>query len=206
MYREDAEAPVQPVIMVEGESISLGPIRRDLVPLYHRWFNDLATLRTLVDLLPMPLTFEQEERWFVEQERPVEDRAIFTIYERPSLRPIGNTGLRAVDLRNGTAEFGIAIGAVDARGRGHGTEATRLILDYAFTALGLRNVMLRVAGFNLAGRHAYERAGFHEIGRRRKCAWMAGKLWDVIYMDAIAPEFESPVLSRILVPDQPRPG
>ncbi len=36
-------------------------------------------------------------------------------------------------------------------GRGYGTETTRLMLDYAFTALGLHNVMLTVFVFNAAG-------------------------------------------------------
>ena len=96
------------------------------------------------------------------------------------------------------------IGDPDARGRGFGTETARLMLDYAFTALGLHSLMLRVFEFNLAGRRAYEKAGFREIGRRRQCHFMGGRLWDTIYMDCLASEFTSPVLSQILVPDRPR--
>ena len=46
---------------------------------------------------------------------------------------------------------------------------------------------------NLAGIKAYERAGFKEIGRRRECRMMGGKLWDEIYMDCLSSEFERPV-------------
>jgi hypothetical protein len=46
---------------------------------------------------------------------------------------------------------------------------------------------------NLAGIRAYEKAGFKEIGHRRKCRMMGGKLWDEIYMDCLSSEFESPV-------------
>ena len=64
--------------------------------------------------------------------------------------------------------------------------------------------MLTMTEFNLAGRRAYERAGFKEFGRRRQCRWMNGRLWDDVYMDCLATEFESPVLSRVFVPDQAR--
>ena len=50
------------------------------------------------------------------------------------------------------------------------------MLDYAFTALGLHSVMLIVDEFNLAGRRAYEKAGFREFGRRRQCHWIGGRL------------------------------
>jgi RimJ/RimL family protein N-acetyltransferase len=125
----------------------------------------------------------------------------FTIYERSTWRPIGNTGLRDVDHRNGTATFGILVGETNARGRGYGTEITRLMLDYAFTALGLHNVLLTVASFNLAGQCAYRKAGFKEIGRRRQCRWLSGKLWDDIYMDCVTSDFESSVLSAVFTAD-----
>jgi RimJ/RimL family protein N-acetyltransferase len=64
--------------------------------------------------------------------------------------------------------------------------------------------MLTVYEYNLAGLRAYQKAGFREFGRRRQSHWMGGQLWDVIYMDCLATEFESPVLGTILVPDTPR--
>ena len=44
---------------------------------------------------------------------------------------------------------------------------------------------------NRVGIRAYEKAGFNELGRRRQCRWMGGKLWDEIYMDCLSTEFES---------------
>ena len=44
-------------------------------------------------------------------------------------------------------------------------------------------------------------AGFKEIGRRRECRMMGGKLWDEVHMDCISSEFESPVLRQIYAPD-----
>ena len=184
----------QPILNIEGELVALGPLRRDLLPLYQRWINNLGTTRTL-DLPPHPTTMEKEQDWYDQQSR-TEDNVPFTIYERKTLRPIGNTGLDGVDHRNRSATFGILIGEPECRGKGYGTETTRLMLDYAFTALGLHNVMLVVFEFNFAGIRAYQKAGFKEFGRRRECRLMGGKLWDEIQMDCLSSEFEGTVLRR----------
>lgn len=48
---------------------------------------------------------------------------------------------------------------------------------------------------NLTGIKAYQKAGFNEIGRRRECRMMGGKLWDEVHMDCLSSEFERPVTS-----------
>jgi len=190
-----------PIINITGDKVALGPLRRDLLPLYERWINDFSTLLTL-GLPPTAMTMEQETAWY-DRAATSEQGMTFTIYERATGRPIGTTGLHDIDYRHRKAAFGIMIGEADCRGKGYGTETTRLILDYAFTALGLHNVMLTVFEYNLAGRRAYEKAGFREFGRRRQCRRMGGRLWDEVYMDCLATEFTSPLLGRIFVPDQP---
>jgi RimJ/RimL family protein N-acetyltransferase len=190
---------------IAGRVVSLGPLRRDLVPLYQRWINDFGTQSTLGGP-PVPRTVEQElERY--RQLTAAEDSAQFTIYERATDRPIGITELQEIDRRNRTATFVIFIGEADARGRGYGTEATRLVLDYAFTTLGLHNVILTVVAFNAAAIRAYERAGFRASGRRRECRLVGGRRWDDIYMECLASEFVGPMVGgAAFAPNMPRGG
>ena len=190
--------PEQPVVNVVGERVALGPLRRDLLPAYQRWSNDLAAADRLGSL-PQPVTLEGQTAWY-DQEA---SRITFTIYERAAWRAIGGCSLNEVDHRQGTANLVILIGEADARGQGYGTEAVRLLLDVAFTALGLHSVMLGVWEFNRAGRRAYQKAGFRECGRRRQARVMGGRRWDEIFMDCLATEFTSPVLGRVFVPDEP---
>jgi diamine N-acetyltransferase len=198
----DAETrPASPIVNIVGEQIALGPIRRDLLPVYQRWLNDFTARRNL-GAAPGPMTLEAETAWYDGVTSAGE--TVFTIYERATWRPIGNCGLLDVNHRNRTAEFGLLIGEVDARGKGYGTEATRLMLDYAFTALGIHNLMLRVFAYNLAGIRTYQKAGFREFGRRREAVWMGGRLWDTVYMECLATEFTSPVLADIFAPDAAR--
>jgi RimJ/RimL family protein N-acetyltransferase len=196
---DNTESP--PIINVVGDRVALGPVRRDLLATYYRWINDFTATRNLL-VAARPMSLEQETTWF-EHVASDEKNPSFTIYDRQTWQPIGNTGLD-VDHTNRSAVFGILIGEISFRGRGYGTETTRLMLDYAFTGLGLNNVMLTVFEYNLAGRRAYEKAGFREFGRRRQSRQMGGRLWDEIYMDCIAADFTGTVLNTIFAPDEPR--
>ncbi len=189
-----------PILNIEGESVALGPLRREHIPLYLRWINDFGTTRML-GVSPRPMTVEQETAWY---ERAAVEAHAFTIYERSTWRPIGNCALHDLDLPNRRTMVGIMIGEPDARGRGYGTEAMRLLLDYAFTALGLHSVMLLVYEYNRPARRSYEKAGFREIGRRREGRWFNGRFWDEISMDILASEFESPVLRAVFDPYEER--
>ncbi|MGH2387879.1 MAG: GNAT family N-acetyltransferase [Chloroflexota bacterium] len=192
----------RPVVNIVGELVALGPQRKDLLPVYQRWINDFQTVRHLGSY-PRPLTFEQEEAWLVDAGKAANEIG-FTIYEKATWWPIGNTSLMTINYRNRTAVFGILIGEPDMRGRGYGTETARLTLDYAFTALGLHSVSLLVSAGNLAGRRAYAKAGFREFGRQRQCTWVGGAFQDTIHMDCLASEFTSPVPAEILAPDRPK--
>ena len=194
----------QPIINFAGEKVALGPYRRDLLPLYQRWMNDFEVTRSLA-VGWRPLTWEAEEAWY-EGASKNEREVGFTIYERATGRPIGNTGLHNVDHFHRTAGFGIVIGEKDCWGKGYGTEATTLVLDYAFTALGLHSVMLSVYGFNERGIRAYTRAGFRLIGRWREAHRQGGRAHDVVLMDCLASEFQSPVLHRLLAPPPGSPA
>lgn len=187
-----------PVLTITGERVGLGPLHRGLVPLHQRWFNDLVVMRTFRFLLT-PVTREAREAWFERFGRG-DDRTVvdLSVYERATLRPVGLTSLEDIDYQHGTARFVLLIGERDCWGKGYGTEATRLMLDYAFTALGLHNVLLTVISDNGRGIGAYTRAGFKVIGARREALRLAGRRYDQIYMDCLAGEFDSPVLRDLL--------
>lgn len=190
------EHVTQPIINILGEKVALGPMHRDLLPLYFKWINDFEVTRTLF-LRFGPTTMEAEEAWFERVSKDV-GQVQFTMYERDTLRPIGTAGLTQIEHKHRTAEFGILIGEKDCWNKGYGTETAMLLLDYGFNGLGLHNIMLRAASFNERGLSAYTRAGFREIGRRREVMWVSGRHYDVVYMDCLSSEFESPVMRQYL--------
>ena len=78
------------------------------------------------------------------------------------------------------------------------------MLDWAFTVMGLHNVLLVTFSWNLAAIRAYTKAGFREVGRRRGAAVTLGRRYDQVLMDAVAEEFTDSVLTRQAPPAGPR--
>ncbi|MDQ4044305.1 MAG: GNAT family N-acetyltransferase [Chloroflexota bacterium] len=185
------------IVIVQGQLVGLGPLRRDLSPVYQRWVNDVRVHRTLA-LPGLPISLEAEMDWL---DGALKSRdAIFTIYELATMRPIGNTGLHAIDHADGTAEFGIVIGEPDVWGKGYGTESTRLLLGYGFDVLGLHHIRLEVYANNERAWRAYERAGFRRAGVLRQAKRIGRERFDVILMDVLADQFPHSHLHEMMHP------
>jgi len=184
----------KPDFIVAGERVALGPLRLDLASTYARWMNELEVRRGL-DFLGIA-TRESQEKWVsdnLESGAKDEPEAVeFTVYDRTDDAAVGTAGLFHINHAQRRATFGAFIG--ERRGQGLGTEATRLVLDFGFHVLHLRNVMLETVDWNLAGMSAYEHAGFRRIGVRRGAAMSRGRRTDVVLMDAIPEEFGESLL------------
>jgi RimJ/RimL family protein N-acetyltransferase len=175
-----------PVTNLTGRKVSLGPLRREWLPHYQHWLNDFEMIK-LVDRRFQPHSAEWITTWYERHASGRSDALVFTIIENDGVRPVGNIALQDIDYRNRTAEMGIYIGEVASRGRGYGSEATSLLINFAFRVLGLQNIMLRVYEYNEPAIRVYEKAGFREFGRRHQAQFMDGRFWDVILMECIAP-------------------
>jgi diamine N-acetyltransferase len=192
-----ASAPTEPIVNIRGERVALGPLHRGLLPRIERWDNEFQTVDLGGDD-PRPRSAESiAAMWEPLLRGEREDWIGFAIYALPDLRPIGIANIRDFSNPHGTAEFGITIGDASDRGQGFGTEATRLLLDYAFTVLGVHNIWLDTPAYNAGAIRAYEKAGFREIGRRRGARTLAGTRYDVVLMDCLADEFIPPAM-RVL--------
>ena len=190
----EAVAGVEPAMLVEGGRVALGPLRRELAPLYARWVNQLDARFNLLRL--GVATPESEAAWVEETTRAgaeQEPTAVgFTLYDRRDLKPIGSAMLFRVSHAHGSAMLGLGLG--ERRGQGLGTEATRLILDWAFTVLGLEYVSLEALPSNTPAIRAYERAGFRRIGTRRSAVMSGGQRHDVVLMEAVKADFSGAAL------------
>jgi len=169
-----------------GEKLYLSPVSSDEAEKYARWLNDLEMSLNLTTA-PRIISLELEKDFLAQAQK---EGYNFAIVRREDDELIGNCGLLNTDLVQRTSELGIFIGEKKYRGQGYGTEAIRLLLDYAFNLLNLHSLYLRYRSFNLGGRKCYEKVGFREIGRRRECVLISGAYYDEVYMDILAGEFE----------------
>lgn len=161
---------------------------RSDVPTFVRWFNDADVIRNLA--MRAPMSEAAEAQWF--------DRMLaaqgttdyhFVICLLDDGRPIGTVGLHGLDLVNGNAEFGIAIGEKGEWGKGYGTDATRAICDFGFGQLRLERIGLFYYDGNDRGRRAYEKAGFIHEGTMRRAHFVDGEHRDVHFMSILREEW-----------------
>jgi RimJ/RimL family protein N-acetyltransferase len=190
-HLSDETPPKPPVINVRGSKVGLGPYLKEHIEIWLSFANDPE--QTIYGDGTYTLPSRERELEFYEKLVKDETRVAFTIYELEMLSMIGNVGLRHIDHRHGTATLGIGIGRKEYWGKGYGTEAAQLILEYGFRFLNLHNIDLDTAGFNTRAFRSYQKIGFKEIGRRRDVILMDGKRYDEIRMDMLPSEFEPPI-------------
>ncbi|HOX31447.1 MAG TPA: GNAT family protein [Spirochaetales bacterium] len=174
---------------IRGTRLYLSPISLEDAETYTQWLNDLETTRYLT-LASAQLTLQGER----EHLPAISSGHTYAIVEKEQDRLIGNCGLMDLEATNRTAEVGIFIGAPEARGKGYGSEALRLLCDYAFNVLNLRSLVLRTYDYNERAIASYRKVGFKEIGRRRQAHFYAGAYHDLVYMDLLAEELGPSVL------------
>ena len=166
---------------LEGEKVYLSPINVDDYPIYTKWVNNPNINKYLTIQNKLISLFNEREIL----EGLSKEEFVFAIVKCDNDELIGNVGLQNIDYKNGNAELGIFIGEEDNLSKGYGSEAIKLLLNYAFNNLRLHNIMLTVYADNLRAIKAYTKCGFKEFGRRRETLFRDGHYIDVIYMEIV---------------------
>ena len=179
-----------------GKKLYLSPMSMDDVEKYTEWLNNFDI--SIFLLTSTQIISPEGEKKFIE-ESIKNNSVVFDIVDMETDKLIGNCGLMDIDHINRKAGFGIFIGDKTYQNKGYGTEAIRLILDYAFNLLNLHNIWLFVYSFNKRAIKCYEKVGFKLAGRRRESKLVSGKYYDEIYMDILDSEFESPYIKQKMI-------
>lgn len=129
-----------------------------------------------------PFTVPGHLNWIKTRIEPG-DVVQFMICEKNTKRAVGSVYFRDIDRQRSQAEYGIFIGEDDAVGKGYGTCAARLALDYAFKELKLKYIFLRVFEDNIGARKSYEKAGFRIIEGKWENIVINGSMRKMLFMD-----------------------
>ena len=182
-----------------GAKCYLSPLAPEDAEAQARWENDLAVAIPLGDEAYLVTALDKVQEQIGGAIR--EQAHVFSIVDLATAQSIGRCMLFAVDQVNRSAMLGMLIGEREFQGRGYGQDATRLLLEYAFNLLNLNSVMLGTFAFNKRAIACYSKVGFREIGRRRQARLIAGRKYDVIFMDMLAEEFAGNHVASFLPPE-----
>jgi len=165
--------------MLVGKTITLSALQDGDKYILFRWINDPALMKWNAPFRPVSL--DEHLSWF-SQVRADKSKALFGIRRIANGQLIGLIQLVDIHPVHRSAELRIKICVPDCRGKGYGSEALRLLLDFARGTLNLRRVKAEVVASNAAALRTFERIGFQEEGRQREAAFMNGQWQDLVIM------------------------
>jgi RimJ/RimL family protein N-acetyltransferase len=180
MIRADAFRD-QPVLT--GESVRLEPLSTAALDDYLPALTDPEVTRltgTHAGFHPAAI------RIWLETRQQQHDRADWAVLRKADGAFLGEAVLNDFEPDNACANYRIWLAGPAVFGRGYGTEATRLVLDYALGTVGLHRVSLGVYDFNPRAKRVYEKCGFIPEGRRRDALCWDGEWHDEILMSVLA--------------------
>jgi RimJ/RimL family protein N-acetyltransferase len=190
MDDHDPALPTNPVI--SGRLVWLRPFEARDRDVYVRWRSDATAMRTAGFSGRAPLSTDEVDKLFASfAETQAKTGYQFVVCRAEDGRPVGNAMLFSLDLRAGSAGFGIFIGETELWGHGLGTDATNALVDFAFGELRLERLWLEVRQDNPAALRSYEKAGFVREGVHRHASYEQGRHRDVDVMSMLRAEWES---------------
>jgi RimJ/RimL family protein N-acetyltransferase len=155
-----------------------------------RWERDTEFHR-LADSEPAELISEKRIKEWGEksaEEGFKPERYPFSIRALSDDKLIGFLGLW-LNLTHSEAWVGIGIGERGYWGKGYGTDAMKLAVQYSFLELGVQRVSLGLHAYNARALKSYEKAGFRLEGRTRQDIQREGQRFDSLWMGILRNEW-----------------
>jgi RimJ/RimL family protein N-acetyltransferase len=178
--------------LLRGTKVRLATLSKDDAPRIARWHEDAGYLRLQETNRALPKSTAQIEAE-LDQLDGSADTILFGIRTRDNDELVGTVGFYEIEWSNQVAWLGMGIGDRGAWGKGYGTEALRLALQYAFDELNLHRLTLTVIDYNERAIALYEKAGFRREGVFREFGQRDGKRYDMYLYGLLRPEWEARV-------------
>jgi RimJ/RimL family protein N-acetyltransferase len=179
------------ITFCKGARVALTLATEHHVPFLLSLINDRDTLPFL--MRRFPINEQQETEWVKKLytgNPPTDLMFILVSLDTPEHVPIGTMGLHRINWVHGTATTGSML-TPGARGKGYGTEAKVLLLDYAFNLLNLRIVLSDVWSFNEASLRAQQKCGYVEVARIPNMVRLGDTYHDQVLFQATRESFEA---------------
>ena len=175
-----------PIKFIEGERVYLRPVEKDDLDVMFTAFWDEEARR----LTGTQAVFSRARmhNWF-EAVSNDNSRIDLLICLQENNEPIGDIAMMEIDHHNQNAIVRISIFEKENWGKGYGTEAMSMFLDYGFNILNLHRVELEVFAFNPRAKKSYEKLGFKQEGIIRDKLFYDGKFHNAILMGVLREEF-----------------
>lgn len=163
--------------MLREMRIKIRKFEKKDIPKKVEWINNPDNNKYLH--YEIPICLENTEKWF---DSHLGDNTRFDAIIEADGIAVGTIGLLNIDSKNKKAEYYIAMGETDYKGKGVALEASRLIIKYGFEECGLNRIYLYTEIDNKAAQRLFEKSGFCKEGLLKQDILSHGEFVDrVIY-------------------------
>lgn len=174
--------------MIQGRRVRLRAVEEKDLEFLLQMVND-PEISGLVVGWGFPLSMADQKAWFSRALTDQENRRF--IVEDENARPIGLTGLWAIDWHNRHALTALKLSRKEVRGKGYGSDAIMTIMAYAFYEAGLNKLWGEILPYNIASYKAYvEKCGWKVEGVLRKHIFRKGSFHDLYRVSILKEEFD----------------
>ncbi len=174
-----------------GKRVRLRPPRPDDADLFAQTADDTERDRLSWEV-QFPFNPQRYRRWMekdLESGKDPGDNRQLRI-ETLAGEMVGSINLHGSHPRHRTAEIGLGLHSRAYEGKGYASEATRLLLRFAFRELDYAKINLEVYAFNPRAIVLYEHLGFRHEGRVRSLIYSNGERWDALMMGMTRADYE----------------
>ncbi len=162
---------------LEGDGLVLRTVEEEDLPFLRDAINDPRVRRYLPSRLPLNMDGERE---FYEDVIVGDDGSLNLLIwadDGDEERRAGTIGVHGLGLVDGSCEIGLFL-VPDAWGEGLGSEASRLVTEWAFQDRGRHRVTARVTEGNAGSRAIWEKLGFRHEATFREAVFREGEYVD----------------------------
>ena len=175
--------------MLDGDRVRLRAYTKDDLPKARSYLNASGVGDMMRPGIVFPLRPEDEDKWYENLDANSDKQYGFAIERKEDKQYLGGCGVQGIDAKNRFAMIGIFLGNEHC-GKGYGTDALRVLIDFCFKEINLNKVKLDVFSFNKRAVSCYEKLGFKTEGVLRQEVFRDGSYHDAIVMGLLRTEWE----------------
>lgn len=149
---------------MQGKNVTLNTISKEDIPFINKLHNDWDNKKMTLGVR-YPISLENDIAWY---DKIINDHTnkniYFTIKKKATEENAGLIQISNIDWINRNAYVGIQV-IREEWGKGVGSEALNLLLDYSFNILNLRKIIAEVAAFNENSLRLFKKCRFEIEGQ-----------------------------------------
>ncbi len=169
-----------------GKKVDLCPVSEADIEIFKKGYND-PNVRDAM-FMYFPLTQSETEKK-IEKMAENEKAINFAIVDKETKQTVGHTALVHPDWVSRMMTFYIVLLDKSTWGKGFGSEATQLVVDYGFQMLNLNRIQLHVNAENEPAKAVYKKIGFQYEGNLRQAMYKNNKYYDFWLMSILNEEY-----------------